>query len=747
MSSNATVDAKSDDTADPAPPRKPHASSTTTTPSDTFVDAKIAPGDGQLVYWPEQNAFLALYPFEFLELHFEADEHSKKIAALQAANKKVTEAAVAMREAQKSNIAADLKKAEEELNAALDAMQKASEEVKKKLEPLSKMDAKAGVKMVELVSLHTPKYKDKGKGVPIYVTSKRLKTVLAEQRVYLVSGEKAKRKQHKIFKDGKLNTKEIKHRIAEKAQSKDFKKEWKLKPDDADAYTGVLSEWAKTMNGDITKFIEREVDDVEKKFNIDPDDPHRNIDLKVDAQLMRYTAGAGLAVNFKPFQGNLFDGRDRTWPDRLKRGAASVDMGIKANAKAAFAVAEGRVQTELYWPHYAGWHATTEVGDQVVELGYWRLYGELVLSGSAGASLAVEVGVELCLTGGKQGVRGVPPAGRGKLGVKARAGSSGEVQAFAGLTAGIDAKGALQWLNPEGAASNGKPLKVKAGKAIAEYKDMAKVDAGVAATAGIGVKGGFSIRHENGKFVIYAKVGACLGLGGDGSLKFEAGFGTIGEFFKCVAYHLKRLDYHKIGDIIEADAYEIYCQVKYLMVAAGSSIEDFVNKSVENIALEFDSAAKKINDAIESGTEAGKEFLQRIRKELEKETSSWLSYAPPEVSAQIARQIAVAGGSLDPSMRAEAPMLMAKLLEAPQTMNHLNTIAERMTPVMGDKQIAAAGFASINSCLAGTRYEGCLKSAEQRLAQTEPLLSQPFIWNTSPEFIAAKHVIEHAMYA
>jgi hypothetical protein len=104
-----------------------------------------------------------------------------------------------------------------------------------------------------------------------------------------------------------------------------------------------------------------------------------------------------------------------------------------------------------------------------------------------------------------------------------RAGSSGELQAFAGLTAGVDAKGALQWLNPEGAASNGKPLKVKAGKAIAEYKDMAKVDAGVAATAGIGVKGGFSIRHEGGKFVIYAKVGACLGLGGDGSLKLRRG--------------------------------------------------------------------------------------------------------------------------------------------------------------------------------------------------------------------------------
>lgn len=91
-------------------------------------------------------------------------------------------------------------------------------------------------------------------------------------------------------------------------------------------------------------------------------------------------------------------------------------------------------------------------------------------------------------------------------------------------------------------------------------------------------------------------------------------------------------------------------------------------------------------------------------------------------------------------------MLMAKILEAPQTMK-LSTIAERMMPVMGDKQDASTGFAAIDSCMAGTRYEGRLQAAEQRLAQAETLLSQPFIWNSSPEFIATKYGIEHSMYA
>jgi vacuolar-type H+-ATPase subunit H len=124
---------------------------------------------------------------------------------------------VVLRAAQKANVAADMKKAEEELNKALNEMQQASDEVKKKLEPLDKLDAKGGNKMIELVSLKASRYDKKDKGVPIYVTSDKIKKVLAEKRLYLVESEKAKREKDKIFKDGKLNTKEIKHRIAEGA--------------------------------------------------------------------------------------------------------------------------------------------------------------------------------------------------------------------------------------------------------------------------------------------------------------------------------------------------------------------------------------------------------------------------------------------------------------------------------------------------------------------------------------------------
>jgi hypothetical protein len=477
------------------------------------------------MYWPECNGFVALWPDEFRALMKEADEHSQKIEAFQEANRKMTEAAVKVREAQMRGVKAEIAQSEAELEQALSDVHAASSAVKDKLKPLSKLDAKGGVKMVKMVEMvPIKKFKDK-KAKPIYIKSSGLDKVLAERRIYLVDGEKEKRAKDKLLKDGKLNSDEIKKRIADKVQDQaKFKKEWKLKPDDAPAYTGVLTDWAKTMNGDVAKFIERNKGELEKSINTDPNDPHRHIDLSAEAQLMRYTAGAGLEINFNPFTGNLFDKRDKSWPKHVLRGAKSGEFGIKGNAQAAFAIAEGRVRTECYWPHYAGWHATVDGAGQNFELGFWRFYGDIVLSGGAGASLLVELELGVSYTGGKQGLRGIPQQDRGKPGAKVRAGGKGELDVFAGAEAGIDAKGALQWLNPEGEASNGKPLKVKDPlKAVPEFKDVAVVNPGVSGRAGLGITGAFKIMHEGDRFVIHAKLGACLGLGGGASLKFEVG--------------------------------------------------------------------------------------------------------------------------------------------------------------------------------------------------------------------------------
>jgi hypothetical protein len=729
-----------------ATPPKPHAVATTTPAADTFTEAKLTEGGGMLIYWPQKNAFLACYPDEHRALLAEADDNSAKIAALQEANRAVTAASMKLREAQKSNVKPDIDAAEAALKKALSEMAAASDAVKKKLEPLQSLDAKDGVKMVEMVALKTKKYGQKP--TPIYVKSTSLKKVLADNRIYLVEGEKAKRKEGKLFKDGTLNVKEIKHRITEKVQDKSkFSKEWKLKPEDADAYTGVLTAWASTMNGDITTFIERNKGELEKYLEVDPDSAERRIDLSAEAQLMRYSAGAGLEINFNPFKGNLHDGRDKTWTKRALRGLKSGEFGIKGNGHASFAVAEGKVRTEVYYPHFAGFHVQPRIGDQVFEMGYMRLYGDLVLSGGVGASLAIETDIGIGYTAGKQGIRGVPPANRNKQGVKMRVGAEAGLDAFAGVRVSIDIQGEIQWLNPEGDASDGKPVTVKPGEAIGEFKTVAKVGAGAAGSAGAGFKGAFKIGTRNGSFVISARAGACWGLGGEGALSGEVGYETIQEFFKFVSYQLKRADYKKIADFMDQEVYRYYCKVYYLVIAKGAKLADYADKISDAIEVEYKQYKNKLDEAIENGAAGAEQFMKNIQEELIKKTGSWFSYSPPEVTGQINRQIALIGISAHPSLSQEASRLMAMSLGSPQTMNQLATIAERMTPALGDKQNQALGFALIDNCLQGTRYANARVQTQERLAGAQTLVSKPYIWNTEPEFVAARMGIDDAMYS
>lgn len=733
------------DTATAAPP-KPHAVAKTNPAAETFTEAQLTEGAGVLLYWPEKNAFLACYPDEHRALMAEADEHNAKIEALQEANRAVTAASMKLREAQKANVKPDIVAAEAELKKAISNMVAASDAVKKKLEPLQSLDAKEGVKMVEMVSLKTKKYGQKP--TPIYVKSTSLKKVLADRRIYIVEGEKDKRKEDKIFKDGKLNLKEIKHRITEKVQDKTkFSHEWKFKPEDADAYTGVLTQWARTMNGDITTFIERNKGELEKYLEIDPDNPERRVDLSAEAQLMRYSAGAGLEINFNPFTGNLHDGRDKNWAKRVKRGLKSGEFGIKGNGHASFAVAEGKVRTEVYFPHFAGYHVQPRIGDQVFEMGYMRLYGDLILSGGVGASVAIETDIGISYTGGKQGIRGIPPANRNKPGVKVRAGADGSLDAFIGARVSVDITGEVQWLNPEGDASDGEPVTVKPGEAIGEFKTMAKVGAGVTGSAGAGIKGAFKIGVKNGNFVISARVGACWGLGGEAALSGEVGYDTIQEFFKFVSYQLKRADFHRISDFMEAEVYKYYCQVYYLVIAKGADLRDYVGKIGVSLNKEFDLFKDRIDKAVKDGSESAEQFLNNVRDEFLRKTGSWFSYSPPEVSGQINHQIYLMGKSPNPMLAMDASRLMAMSLGSPQTLNQLATIAERMTPTMGDKQSQSAGLAMIDDCLQGSRYANVLAMTQERLASAQPLVGKPFIWNTEPEFVAARMGIDDAMYS
>jgi hypothetical protein len=396
----------------------------TTTPSNTYVEVPHTLMDGVLLYRPEDNSLIALYPDEWLLCRADGYENKTAIEELQEANRDVTEKSLALQHLleQPNSAKSDIAQAKKDLDVALNTLSQKSDAAKKRVEAITSQKTDSN-KLVELLPITLKRMGGK-EHTPIYVSAQRLKGALADRRVYLVDGpaERKKQPKDKLFNGTALNTNEVRKRISDQVQDKaKFEKKWKLAPKDAEQFSGIVFDWAKVMGASVTAFLEREqqeiIDGIVSADQHDPSNPYRKIDLKPEAQFMRWAAGAGAAATFTPFQGNLYDGRDRNWRQRFKRAAKSAQFGIKANAEASFAIGEGKVETILYLPHAAGWHLDTTLVGEPFDLGYFRLRGDMTLHALAGASIAIEAGATLMITGDKQGIRGTP---QGQNGAKAK---------------------------------------------------------------------------------------------------------------------------------------------------------------------------------------------------------------------------------------------------------------------------------------------------------------------------------------
>jgi len=721
-------------------------SAPTTTPKETFVEVTHTLTDGVLLYRPDENSFIALYPDEWLECRADAHQNKTAIEELQDANREVTEKSLLLHALleQPNAAKAEIAQARKDLEAALSTLAQKSEAAKQRAQALAsqKVDPQ---KLVELVPM-TMKRIEGQVHTPIYVNAQRLQTALADRRVYLVNGPAERRKlpREKLFNGTQLNTTEVRNRILNQVQDRaKFSKKWKLAPKDADQFSGILTEWAKVMGTSATAWLERSqkevVEGVFAAETSDPNNPYRNIDVKPEAQFLRWSAGAGAEATFMPFQGNLHDGRDTNWKQRFKRGAKAAQFSIKANAAASFAVGEAKVATTLYLPHAAGWHLENELLGHPLNFGYFRVRGDLTLSALAGASLALEAGAALMITGDKQGVRGTPP---NQAGAKAKVGAKGKVDVFAGLKESIDLAGALQWLSPEGIIDPKGPKKPDPNKAIAAYADVAKISVGVSAIQGLAATLGFECDYRGGRFVIAAKAGACLGLGGSGSVACEVGAAQIGQFFMCVAHQLKQADYRKMVGMMQSRAFKVFNKIFYLNVLAAKKLESFVGNEIDEINRSYE---KFINSAKQSGESLIKELEQRLSTGW-----GWYAYMPPEARGAVIRSVADAldqpGCTGNFELRKMAAFSINELLMTTQSLAHLNNTLDRVNVALGMESERGFGVNLIKSIVSETKFVNCIEQCTSQMTQDEPLLGRGFLRNDEPQFYLAQFPLHHPGY-
>jgi hypothetical protein len=724
----------------------PVKSAPTTTPRDTYVELDHALTDGVLLYRPEDNSFIALYPEEWLECRDDGHKNKNAIEELQDANRAVTEKSLALQHLlqQPNSSKADIAQAQKELDEALNTLSQKSDAAKKRVEAITnqKTDPK---KLVELLPLSLMRLEGKAH-TPIYISADKLKKALDDKRVYLVEGsaERKKEPKEKLFNGTKLNAQEVQRRIASQVRDKaKFEKKWKLAPKDADHFSGILTDWAKVMGASATSFLERGQKEIIEGIvgveKSDPNNPYRVVDMKPEAQLLRWTAGAGAEATFMPCQGDFLDKRDKNMSQRFKRAAKAAQFSIKANAEASFAVGEAKVETIMYLPHAAGWHLDTTVIGQPLDFGYFRLRGDLTLYALAGASVALEVGASLMITGDKQGLRGTP---KDQAGAKAKAGAKGEAKIFAGLKEGVNLAGALQWLNPEGLINPGAPKKADVNKAIAAYVDMAAVSADASLIQGLAATLGFECAYRNGNFVVAAKAGACLGLGGSGSVSTKVGVEQIAQFFMCIAHQLKQCDYKKIPELMMEAHFYIFNKILYLSTIANQNLEEFANKQLRDINDRYEQLQHSL-------TETGEILIKRLEQQL-KSGWGWHPYMPPESRGAILKNIIDAFNKSKNSNRFDlqksASFIINELLSTTQSVRHLDKTLDRVSVVIGQQTDRNQAIQLINSVTEGTIFENCINGCEMRLASSSPLIGRPFLRNDEPDFRVAQFPLHHSGY-
>ncbi|EOV8973598.1 hypothetical protein ACN6UN_003546 [Cronobacter turicensis] len=396
--------------------------------------------------------------------------------------------------------------------------------------------------------------------------------------------------------EGKTRTRENIDYDKLKAQISKIKpKMLKAEQELLEQHTGILGQWARDMNDSLKH------------------SPYQGDKLGFDAQsqLMRWTYGAGLTEELNPFEVDL-----RNQGKKIKKEAA---ISGKASAYAGLALAEAKSKITFSLPDIHGITMTyplkPEMGGGMGNLGVLRFDFELVLAGSVGASLGVELGVSVKSNWAK-GVPGssgdnIPP-GQRKIDISQAVKdpeATGELTVFAGAQASVNLAGSIMWLNPD---SKNKESK---------YTQLAKVAVGATAQIGVGWSGSFRFSYENGRVKVLARGGMCWGGGGKGSVAFDIdGKAIISDFMPCLTYMLRNADYIKLSEnVIRKGDFYAFCALPLLITMYG----------VNSLTDEAWSQTNRLLVDLEKSWSAKENRVALMNKILSTQ-GDCLKYSPPE---------------------------------------------------------------------------------------------------------------------
>lgn len=286
-------------------------------------------------------------------------------------------------------------------------------------------------------------------------------------------------------------------------------------------------------------------------------DAGSHYDLSAGAQLLRGYAGFNVNLGNNPETGG--------W-------------GLSASADARAILASAQARLSGYAPHRDGWHALMEYADPnpsnqgrqaSLDFGYFRGRLTINVSSMLGASIMGTAGIEY-VPDNQTGVTKVLPAAAGSYG-------GVSASAFAGVEAGGNVEGAIEWLNPglREDLGNGTYRVVEG----ADWAVFFQFGVGIAANAGAGFELTLRITYEKGKIMIRAAAQLVIGVGAKGEVSGTLGAGALLDFIKYLYVQLKDNDFSYL-DFIEEAAFDAIVGVTLYAIEFGLDAAEALGEGI-----------------------------------------------------------------------------------------------------------------------------------------------------------------------
>lgn len=681
---------------------KPKAHGTMNIREGSQVFADYEPTE--LYFHPETGDLLIVPSHEAAEFEKHCMYMCKLVDDFHKANNAVTDAITVYAEKQGSSDPTEREGAEKAVEKAGEKLKEANDKLKDEgLKPLGSIAA-GGKSIIELIPIRKTKAKD-AKGKQKQMQYGRKMTYCQPQkkqdhwRTYkLTSKADTQSGQASIItKDKNGKNKVDKEKLAEQLKGVTAKLE--LVGFEEHSITTTLTDWAKAWNEDLQW---------QKPIS-------NNVDLSAKAQLMRFTAGIGAASEWSPSEGNV---------------------GLKAEAKADFAVAEARADAVWSIPDRLGVVLQFTGKKEVYPLGAFRMQVALILTGVVGASVTAELASEIHLGKKEMKAKGVPTDKKKlfemdekskKIEIGGREAEitpiKAELGAFAGAKADVDFTGALQWLNPE----EGEEHKKK------EFKDFIKLDPALSGMAGAGLGAKFEVTYADGRFHILCSASVCVGLGLKGKFDATADAKLIGEFVIWFFYQLYHANYEYL-DFVDEKAFHALKDAQFLAIQAGKDVTTFLKG-------EYDTIKDTIRYVLEALDAPGKRDMLAANVSA---NSGTLRHSTPETKGMLIYQLTRHGKldwmdsdnytDLDAYHKRKSAILT--ILQSVQTTAEWDNVFQHMTASGGstDRETAKTGVKAFLN-MGRIEMHDDFDSIEIRL-KIKPTRGYAVAMNNTPEYHA-----------